>query len=163
MSRPLSNIVSVSAVDLHELDDLVRRLNESLDGLTTAEKEAFVRNLITETRSAVRPGVRFLPAQFYSDYESPSEDQPTRDRDGNVILDTEDETTAIVTREKDGRRRKKNPGDISLPSTGAKGATVETDTDSTPAKRPRKSTDKDPEVSVPVFCTMSMSNLKCTC
>ncbi len=139
------------------MDELVRRLNESLDGLTSAEKEAFVRQIISETRSAVRPGVRYLPPNFYTDEDSGGEDPPRTDRDGNPIIDTEDETTAFVRRPGDGGRRKKNPGDISLPSTKAKLKPAETDTDSSPAKRSRKSTDTQDEVSVVVILILYLT------
>ncbi len=132
----------------------MRRLNESLDGLTSSEKEAFVRQVIEETRSAVRPGVRYLPPNFYTDEEESAEETPREDRDGNVILDTEDETTAFVNRDKDSRRRKKLPGDITMPSTSAK-VNVTTDTESSPAKRRRDSKDKGKKVTIikPIFVT----------
>ncbi len=103
-----------SGVSNEELEDYVTRLNDSLSGLTTAEKEAFVIELIHNSPARVRPGVRNLPADMYAGAES-APPESNVDDEGLSALPSEDEI--VVARNRQGAAKKK--GDISLPSTTA--------------------------------------------
>ncbi len=127
-NRAFHNISSLlSEVTTEELDDYVRRLNDYLSGMTTSEKEAAVRDLITKTPARVRPGVRNLPVDVYEEGEAIP---PVRDIDdeGHPTLDTEEET--VVFKRGEPRQTTKRKGDISMPSTSALLPDPHTDTES---------------------------------
>ncbi len=141
----------LAGVALEELDDIVRRLNESLDGLQSVEKEDFVRQVINDTGSAIRPGVRYLPRRFYGENEERPPSGVKVDRDGHEILDTEDEVPGYVKRPSTESRRQKKPGDVTLPSTKAKLPPVVTDSESTPSKRKQDVKAPPGKVNVTIF------------
>ncbi len=82
-------------VSLEELTDLVQRVNDRLDGLSSDEKEEAVQTLIRRTGSRVLPGIPWLPRDFYQDdeFEYPSRPRRShrRDRDGKLVQDSDDE------------------------------------------------------------------------
>ncbi len=106
-----------------ELDDLVERMNAYIEGMTTAEKERTVRDLVYATGSRVMPGVRYLPLFWYEagevvpPDELMDEDGRQVDDSGLPILDTEDEVVAVAASKTGPEKR--NPRDQSMPRTSA--------------------------------------------
>ncbi len=115
-----SNVFNFPDVTLDDLTDIVSRVNESLDGMSTAEKENEIKDLIRRTSSRVLPGIPWLPHDYYGDDEpgraSRNRRPRRRDQDGRPILDSDDEVVAI----KDGRDPSNNPKNVALPKKTAK-------------------------------------------
>ncbi len=140
-------------MSLEQLDDIIRRLNDSLDGKTTDEKEAAVLELIYSTSSRVRPGIKFLPMYFYAteQYTAPPLDEDGRevDNQGLPVIASEDEVVAIQGGTREGTTQR-GRGYISLPSTSTRLSDPSTDSEGmmghSKAKRrgaPRKSSTID--------------------
>ncbi len=117
-------------VSLEELSDIVQRVNDSLDGLSTSEKEDEIKDLIRRTSSRVLPGIPWLPPDYYGDDESGrtvrNRRPRRRDQEGKQILDSDDEIVAI----KGGREPSKDPKNVALPKRSAKVPEPHTDTES---------------------------------
>ncbi len=105
------------AVSHDELTDLVRRLNAYIDGMTLAQKEEAVAELIFATKSRVQPGIRFLPDKLYEEDQIPpdamydDEGRPV-DEEGLPLLDTDDEVKAFQR----GASRRPSSKDVYMPS-----------------------------------------------
>ncbi len=131
----------LAGVGTQELDRLVAIMNKYLEGLPMDEREQTVVDLIFSTRSRVIPGVRYLPLHWYpAEGDLPpdiilDEDNRRVDNDGRPILDTDDETVAIVHGEDPGPR---NRQDVPMPSATAVLSDPSTDSERGPGTYKKK-------------------------
>ncbi len=132
----------VSGVGQEELDQLVEMMNNHIDGLTTDEKEHAVVDLIFSTGSRVLPGIRYLPLHWYpaGGQHPPTEiiDEANRNVDGEglPIVDTDEETVAVVQGAGSAKRNHKD--DVPMPSTSANLSDASTDSERGPGHYKKK-------------------------
>ncbi len=131
MNLPLTCYNSSTEITTEELNDQVDRLNRHIEGNTSAEKEAMVIDLINNTSSRMRPGVRFAPLDWYGENEvAPAElldeEGQVVDGEGKPIIPSEHEFEIYRPGKKFVRRDKR---DMSLPRTTANLSDPETDSE----------------------------------
>ncbi len=118
------------AVTPEDVQDIVRRMNDYIDGMTLAQKEEAVAELIFATKSRVQPGIRFLPDKLYEEENIPPEamyddDGRPVDDEGLPLLDTDDEIKAFQR----GDSRSSNSRDVNMPSIKANVPDASTDSE----------------------------------
>ncbi len=114
-------------MSLEELNELVERLNNFLDGMSTAEKEEAVKDLIYNTGPRFIPGTRNLPFNLYAEDEEVPEKTKV-DSSGLPIKDMKEEVIAV----KPGKtmdRSKRPSGYQSLPSSTSRLSEPRTDSE----------------------------------
>ena len=117
----------ISDMTLDELEDLVTRLNNHLDGMSSTEKEDAVVELIHNTGPRFIPGTRNLPFYVYEEDEECPPKTKVDDK-GLPITDPKDEVIAV----KGGKtmdRSKRPSGYQSLPSSRSKLSEPRTDSE----------------------------------
>ncbi len=100
----------------------MKHANEHLDGKSTADKEQEVRELIRRTSSRVMPGIRYLPQDYYPDDEVTEvrvRRSRRKDRDGQLVIDTDDEQI-VISNEGKPTNSGRDKNHVQLPSASAK-------------------------------------------
>ncbi len=124
----------------------MERMNAYIEGMTGAEKERTVRDLVYATGSRVMPGVRYLPLYWYESGEVVPPDQLV-DEDGRKvddsglpILETEDEVVAVAA--SNAGPGKRHPRDQSMPRTSAILSEASSDSDIGPGTHRKRTKGK---------------------
>ncbi len=131
----------VSGVGQEQLDTLVDVMNEYIEAVPMDQREQAVVDLIFSTGSRIMPGIRYLPLHWYpTGAELPpdmilDEDNERIDGDGRPIINTDDETVAIVDAAPSVRRHRQ---DVRMPSTSAVLSDASTDSERGPGTYKKK-------------------------
>ncbi len=108
----------LSGLSQEELDDIIQRLNNHIDGMSTKEKEEAVIELIHNTRSRMIPGTRNLPFFLYAEDEEPPKASQV-DEEGRPIDESMSDEKIVVKGGK-GENAPREKGYRSLPSSSAR-------------------------------------------